>query len=225
MKAAIKSYVLRAGRFSPRQQRGLQEDLPQYQLPLDGVCWDLPSFFGREAETIVEIGFGMGASLLQMAEQRPEVNFIGIEVHRAGIGSLAADLQDHGVLNVRIAPYDAVTTFQTQVLANSLAGIQIFFPDPWPKARHHKRRLIQPEFLKVLVAALKPGGFIHCATDWENYAEHMLEVLAAEPQLRNESEQPDGYSPRPLRRPLTKFEHRGQLLGHGVWDLIFCKRS
>ena len=219
MRRQIKSYVLRAGRLSPRQERGLVQWLPQYQLA-DGVVWDIPAIFGRDATTIVEIGFGMGASLLLMAEANPEINFIGIEVHRAGIGSLAADLHDLAIQNVRIAPYDAVTVFQNQIKANSLAGIQIFFPDPWPKARHHKRRLIQSEFLQGLIDALQPGGFIHCATDWENYAEHMLAVLSAEPRLQNQAE---AYSPRPERRPLTKFEHRGQLLGHGVWDLIFCK--
>ena len=229
MKRAIKSYVLRAGRLSPRQERGLDEWLPDYQLPGGengdhNVIWDMPTIFGREADTIVEIGFGMGASLLVMAQQNPEVNFIGIEVHRAGVGSLAADLHDHGVANVRIAPYDAVSVFQHQIQPNSLAGIQIFFPDPWPKARHHKRRLIQSAFLSELVGALKPGGFIHCATDWENYAEHMLMVLCAEPALQNQSQEPDGYALRPERRPLTKFEQRGQLLGHGVWDLIFIKK-
>ena len=222
MKRTIKSYVLRAGRLSPRQERGLVQWLPEYQLPLDGVSWDLPAVFGRDADTIVEIGFGMGSSLLRMAQENPEINFIGIEVHKAGIGSLAADLHDNAIQNVRIAPYDAVTVFQDQLNANSLAGIQIFFPDPWPKARHHKRRLIQNEFLVGLMNALQPGGFIHCATDWENYAEHMLAVLSAEPLLENQALD---YSPRPARRPLTKFEQRGQLLGHGVWDLIFCKRG
>ena len=223
MKRAIKSYVLRAGRLSPRQERGLQVWLANYLLPSEEMVWDIPAIFGREADTIVEIGFGMGASLLVMARDNPDINFIGIEVHRAGIGSLAADLHDAGLTNVRIAPVDAVAVFQHQIKRDSLAGIQIFFPDPWPKARHHKRRLIQTEFIKQLVVALKPGGFIHCATDWENYAEHMLAVLSAEPALCNQSIQPDGFSPRPARRPLTKFEHRGQLLGHGVWDLIFCK--
>lgn len=221
MERKIKSYVLRAGRLSPRQERGLVQWLPEYQLP-EGVVWDIPVVFGRDADTIVEIGFGMGASLLLMAQQNPEINFIGIEVHRAGIGSLAADLHDHAIHNVRIAPYDAVTVFQDQIKAHSLAGIQIFFPDPWPKARHHKRRLVQTEFLQGLIDVLRPGGFIHCATDWENYAEHMLAVLSAEPRLQNQAE---SYSPRPERRPLTKFEHRGQLLGHGVWDLIFCQRG
>src|SRR3990167_7900456 len=221
MRRQIKSYVLRAGRLSPRQERGLVQWLPEYQLP-DGVVWDIPAIFGRDAETVVEIGFGMGASLFLMAEANPEINFIGIEVHRAGIGSLAADLHDKAIQNVRIAPYDAVTVFQNQIKADSLAGIQIFFPDPWPKARHHKRRLIQSDFLQRLIDALEPGGFIHCATDWENYAEHMLAVLSVEPRLQNQAER---YSPRPERRPLTKFEQRGQLLGHGVWDLLFCKRS
>ena len=220
MTRKIKSYVLRAGRLSSRQARGLVEWLPQYQLPLDGKVWNMSAIFDNEAQTIVEIGFGMGASLWCMAEANPEINFVGIEVHQAGIGSLAADLHEKGIHNVRIAPYDAVIVFQNYIKANSLAGIQIFFLDPWPKARHHKRRLIQADFLKDFIDALQPGGFIHCATDWENYAEHMLSVFTAEPRLQNQAE---GYAPRPLRRPFTKFEQRGQLLGHGVWDLIFMK--
>lgn len=222
VKRTIKSFVLRAGRLSPRQEQGLNQWLRAYQLPLDGHLWNEEAIFGRQADLIVEIGFGMGTSLVQMAQAEPELNFIGIEVHRAGIGALAADLHDAEITNVRIAPGDAVQIFAQQIAKNSVTGIQIFFPDPWPKKRHQKRRLVQPAFVHVLVEALKPGGYIHCATDWADYAEQMLAVLSAEPGLLNQAE---SYTPRPPRRPLTKFEQRGQLLGHGVWDLLFCKKN
>jgi tRNA (guanine-N7-)-methyltransferase len=176
--------------------------------------------FGRLADTVVEIGFGMGASLVNMAQQQPEVNFLGIEVHLAGIGSIIADLHDLDLNNVRVAPFDAVEVFTRSIADNSLAGVQIFFPDPWHKLRHHKRRLIQTDFVRMVSNKLKPGGFIHCATDWENYAEHMFDVLSSEPTLVNQNVQ-GGFTPRPDSRPLTKFEQRGTKLGHGVWDLIF----
>ncbi|USQ14217.1 tRNA (guanosine(46)-N7)-methyltransferase TrmB [Legionella lytica] len=222
MHRKIKSYVLRAGRVSNRQQQGLDLWIKDYALSMADSPWNLAEEFGREADTIVEIGFGMGTSLLQMAENNPELNYIGIEVHQAGVGSLAADLHDHQLTNVRIVAHDAVEAFQTKIADNSLAGIQIFFPDPWHKKRHHKRRLIQPEFIQLLSQKIKTGGFIHCATDWQEYAEHMLEVLSVAPGLHN-SQAEGGYSPKPESRPLTKFELRGERLGHGVWDLIFLK--
>jgi tRNA (guanine-N7-)-methyltransferase len=157
-----------------------------------------------------------------MAEQRPELNFIGIEVHRAGVGSLVADLQEKNIKNVRIVAHDAVEVFKQQFSEASLAGIQIFFPDPWHKKKHHKRRLIQPNFIQLIASRLRVGGFIHCATDWENYAEQIQAVLEAEKSFSN-SQSEGGYSPRPESRPLTKFELRGQRLGHGVWDLIYLK--
>jgi len=224
MERRIKSFVLRAGRVSNRQQQALDHWLVDYALPAPGTLWDLTAEFGRTADTVVEIGFGMGASLLSMATQRPDLNFLGIEVHRAGIGSLVADLHDNAINNVRVAPFDSVEVFMTSIADDSLTGVQIFFPDPWHKKRHHKRRLIQPAFIKMLVQKIKPGGFIHCATDWQEYAEHIHEVLSTEPALRNQ--QPDGgYSPRPDTRPLTKFEQRGQRLGHGVWDLIYLRKT
>jgi tRNA (guanine-N7-)-methyltransferase len=222
MQRTIKSFVIRAGRISNRQQQALEQSLKLYELPLNGEIWDLKTIFGRDADTIVEIGFGMGSSLLAMAEQQPELNFIGIEVHRAGIGSLVADLRDHAITNVRIVTEDAVAVFKQQIANESLAGLQIFFPDPWHKKRHNKRRLIQPDFVKLIAQRLKTGGFIHCATDWQDYAEQIKAVLAAESSLSN-NELDGGYSPRPKTRPLTKFEQRGQRLGHGVWDLIFSK--
>lgn len=220
----IKSFVLRTGRISNRQQQGLDERLASYAMPKPDVLWDLEHEFARPADTIAEIGFGMGSSLLEMAMMKPELNFLGIEVHLAGIGSFAADLHDNQVNNVRIAPFDAVEVFTNSLANQALAGVQIFFPDPWPKARHHKRRLVQPHFINLLVQKIKVGGFIHCATDWENYAEHMLEVLAANPDLTNQNIE-GGYSLRPETRPLTKFEQRGTRLGHGVWDLIFIRQK
>lgn len=222
MRRTIKSFVMRAGRISNRQQQGLEQWLKDYRLPDDGSLWDFQSIFDREADTIVEIGFGMGASLLTMAQEHPELNFIGIEVHRAGVGSLAADLHDHHLTNVRIADWDAVEAFKQQINPETVAGVQIFFPDPWHKKKHNKRRLIQPELVKLLVEKLKPGGFLHCATDWQDYAEHMQSVLSSEKNLINK-EKAGGYSPRPESRPLTKFEQRGNRLGHGVWDLIYLK--
>lgn len=222
MHRRIKSYVLRAGRVSNRQQQGLDLWIKDYQLTVNGLPWNLSEKFARTADTIAEIGFGMGTSLLAMAQNNPELNYIGIEVHQAGVGSLAADLHDHQIANVRIAAHDAVEVFQAQLEDNSLAGVQIFFPDPWHKKRHHKRRLIQPEFVQLLVKKIKPGGFIHCATDWQEYAEHMLDVLSANKELHN-SQADGGYSPKPASRPLTKFEKRGERLGHGVWDLLFIK--
>lgn len=222
MYRTIKSFVLRAGRVSPRQQQALDEWLGNYALPTVSQPWDLTAAFGRTAETVIEIGFGMGSSLVTMAKAAPETNYIGIEVHRAGIGSLVAELHDEAISNVRIAPYDAVEVLKMGVADDSLAGVQIFFPDPWPKLRHHKRRLIQPEFIALLLKKIKVGGFIHCATDWEDYAEQMMHVLSSSPQLKNT--QSDGaFMPRPSFRPLTKFEQRGLKLGHGVWDLMFVR--
>ena len=223
MRRTIKSFVLRAGRVSNRQQQALDQFLRDYELLLAEDPWDLEAVFGRKAETIIEIGFGMGGSLLAMAKQQPELNFIGIEVHRAGIGSLVADLHEQGINNVRIVPCDAVEVFKHHLSENSLAGVQIFFPDPWHKKRHHKRRLIQTEFVNLLIKRIKIGGFIHCATDWQDYAEHMRAVLTANPTLVN-TEANDDFSPRPETRPLTKFEERGKRLGHGVWDLIYIRK-
>ncbi|MDP3269200.1 MAG: tRNA (guanosine(46)-N7)-methyltransferase TrmB [Legionella sp.] len=224
MHRKIKSYVLRAGRVSNRQQQGLDLWLADYELPSDKLTWDFAREFGRTADTVVEIGFGMGTSLATMAQQNSHINYIGIEVHKAGVGSLVADLHDHQIANVRVVAHDAVEVFQNQLADNSLAGVQIFFPDPWHKKRHHKRRLIQKEFISLLVKKIKPGGFIHCATDWQEYAEHILEVLESEPALANQ-QAPGDYSPKPASRPLTKFEQRGERLGHGVWDLIYNKKQ
>jgi tRNA (guanine-N7-)-methyltransferase len=223
MQRTIKSFVLRTGRVSNRQQQALDQWLSHYLLPAPGNTWSLPTEFNRAADTIVEIGFGMGASLVSMAAVQPDINFIGIEVHLAGIGSLVASLHDHNIHNVRIAPFDAVEVFKTNLLDNQLAGVQIFFPDPWPKKRHQKRRLIQPDFIKLLVQKIKPGGFIHCATDWKDYAEQMIDVLTCEPLLHNKNLE-GSFVPRPDSRPQTKFEQRGRRLGHSVWDVMFEKK-
>ncbi|PJD90548.1 MAG: tRNA (guanosine(46)-N7)-methyltransferase TrmB [Legionella sp.] len=219
----IKSFVLRAGRLSPRQKLGLETWLPDYQLTLGETPWDLTACFGRSADVVIELGFGMGQTLITMAQASPHINFLGIEVHQAGIGSLAAELHDHAIQNVRIAPYDAVDVLQRAIAPNALSGINIFFPDPWPKARHHKRRLIQPDFINLVLKKIKPGGFIHLATDWQEYAMHMLEVLAPNPDLLNKHPG-GGFIPRPESRPLTKFEQRGMNLGHEVWDLLFTRK-
>lgn len=223
MHRTVKSYVLRAGRVSNRQQQGLELWLKEYELSLSTSPWDYRNIFNRTADVIVEIGFGMGASLLKMAQENPQVDYIGIEVHKAGVGSLVADIHEYNVPNIRVASHDAVELFQMQIEDNSLTGIQIFFPDPWHKKRHHKRRLIQPNFVQLLARKIKHGGFIHCATDWQDYAEHMLEVFTKESLLINQHSM-GGYAPRPASRPLTKFEQRGTRLGHGVWDLVFVKK-
>lgn len=223
MHRKIKSYVLRAGRVSNRQQQGLDLWLKDYQLSIGSNLWNYNDIFGSNAEVIVEIGFGMGGSLLTMAKENPSLSYIGIEVHQAGVGSLVADIHDHQLTNIRVVSHDAVDVFQTQLADNSLTGVQIFFPDPWHKKRHHKRRLIQAEFIHLLAKKIKPGGFIHCATDWQDYAEHILTVLSNEPTLVNQ-QKVGGYAPRPESRPLTKFEQRGERLGHGVWDLMFIKQ-
>ena len=220
MRRTIKSYVLRAGRISNRQQQALQNYLPLYELQKQDTPWNLADVFGRQAHTIIEIGFGMGGSLLEMAKAQPEANFLGIEVHRAGIGSLAADIHEHQLANVRIAAFDAVELFKNCIADETLTGVQIFFPDPWPKKKHHKRRLIQPEFVSLISQKIQKGGFIHCATDWQDYAEHILDVLTAAPGLKNIAIE-GGYCPKPDTRPHTKFEQRGNKLGHNVWDLMF----
>lgn len=224
MHRTIKSFVLRKGRMSQRQHYALEHWLQDYQLDLSDTPWDLNLLFGADKPIVVEIGFGMGHSLANMAKTNPNIHYIGIEVHQAGLGSLSADLHDQQLTNISIVPFDAVTVFEKVIPDNSLQGIQIFFPDPWPKKRHHKRRLVQTPFVNLLVSKLKPRGFIHIATDWEEYAEHILDVLSAHPELSNTAT-PHHFSPRPETRPLTKFEARGQHLGHGTWDMIFYRKT
>jgi tRNA (guanine-N7-)-methyltransferase len=216
----IRSYVLRQGRLSPAQARALDVGKP---LTIDycATPLDIATAFGRDAPTVVEIGFGMGHATADIAEARPADNFIGIEVHTPGVGSLLKMLNERDITNVRVIQHDAVEVITHMIADNSLAGIHIYFPDPWPKKRHHKRRLIQPEFTKLLASKIAGGGYIHCATDWQEYAEHMLAVLSAEPMLINTA---DGFAPRPRYRSESNFERRGLKLGHGVWDLVFRRR-
>ena len=219
---SIRSFVLRQGRMSGAQQRHLDDMLPRIGLPYRQAALDLDAAFGRHAPKIVEIGFGMGETTARIAAAQPEHDFLGIEVHTPGVGALCKLVAEQGLGNIRIMQHDAVEVLRDMIADGSLAGVHVFFPDPWRKARHHKRRLIQPEFVALIAAKLAPGGYLHCATDWEDYAHWMLEVIAAEPLLYNTA---DGFAPRPDYRPLTKFENRGLKLGHGVWDLVFRRRS
>jgi tRNA (guanine-N7-)-methyltransferase len=206
------------------QRRGLETGMPRFGLLREDGTLDAPAAFGREAPLVLEIGFGMGNSLLEQAAAAPGVNYLGVEVHRPGVGKLLHGMGERGVDNIRVYCDDAVLVLEECIGDASLDGVQVFFPDPWHKKRHHKRRLIQPAFVRLLCSKLKPGGFLHLATDWENYADHMLEVLSAEPGLINRAGA-GRFAPRPEQRPLTKFEQRGQRLGHGVWDLLFERCS
>ncbi len=219
----IKSFVTRAGRTSTAQGRALEQLGPQFCLPYEKQVVDLPTVFGRSAPTVLEIGFGMGDTTAQIAGAMPERNFIGVEVHTPGVGSLLKLIGEQQLGNLRLIQHDAVEVLNHMLAAQSLAGIHIYFPDPWHKARHHKRRLIQSPLVQLLSSRLQPGGYLHLATDWENYAEQMLEVCSNEPLLQNSSV--NGYAERPDWRPETKFERRGLRLGHGVWDLLFTKRA
>jgi tRNA (guanine-N7-)-methyltransferase len=217
----IRSFVTRAGRLSTGQARALEEFGPQFLIEYRKEAFDFHAPFGRSAPLILEIGFGMGVSTAHIAKVMPDKDFIGVEVHTPGVGSLLKLIGEEGIGNLRVIQHDAVEVLNNMITDGSLAGVHIFFPDPWHKARHNKRRLIQPEFVKLLCSKLQAGGYIHLATDWEDYAVQMLEVLGAEPQLANTAE---GYAPQPAYRPLTKFENRGLKLGHGVWDLVFEKK-
>ncbi|WP_373921777.1 tRNA (guanosine(46)-N7)-methyltransferase TrmB [Undibacterium cyanobacteriorum] len=217
----IRSFVTRAGRLSDAQAKAIEELGPQFMIPYEKQELDLHATFGREAPTIFEIGFGMGETSAKISALMPEKNFIGVEVHTPGVGSLLKLVGAAGLSNQRIIQHDAYEVLVNMIAPESLAGVHVFFPDPWHKARHNKRRLIQGPLVALLSSRLKKGGYIHCATDWEDYAVQMLEVLSAEPSLRNTAE---GYAPRPDYRPVTKFENRGLKLGHGVWDLVFEKQ-
>ena len=217
----IRSFVLRQGRVSNAQQRYYDEMMAKIGIPYADSLLDLDAVFGRRAPHILEIGFGMGETSAMIAAANPQNDYVGVEVHTPGVGSLCKLVAEKGLANQRIIQHDAVEVLRDMIPEGSLDGVHIFFPDPWPKARHHKRRLLQPPLVATLARRLKPGGYIHCATDWENYAEQMLEVLSSEPMLQNTA---DGYAPRPDYRPLTKFEQRGLRLGHGVWDLVFRRR-
>jgi len=218
---AIRSFVRRTGRTTVGQARALETLGPGFLLPYRESPLDLAAAFGRDAPTILEIGFGMGEATAHIAERMPQCNFLCCEVHDPGVGALLKRIGEQGLANIRIVQHDAVEVLDHMLAPGSLAGVHVFFPDPWHKLRHHKRRLIQPPLVEKLVGRLAAGGYIHCATDWEPYAQQMLEVLGAHPQLANTA---DGFAPRPGYRPLTKFENRGIRLGHGVWDIVFRKR-
>jgi tRNA (guanine-N7-)-methyltransferase len=216
----IRSFVRREGRLTAGQQRALDTLWPRFGIQYSDKPLDLVAIFGRSAPITLEIGFGNGDSLAQMAQAAPERDFIGIEVHRPGVGHLLARIEGLGLSNLRVMCHDAVEVLRHQIPPGSLDTVQIFFPDPWHKKRHHKRRIIQPEFVALLATHLRPGGTLHLATDWEDYAWHMLAVMQTSPAFRNTA---DGFAARPAHRPLTKFEQRGQRLGHGVWDILFKK--
>ncbi len=217
----IRSYVLRQGRVSNAQGRAHETLLPRYGIEFSEEIIDLGAIFGRRAHTVLEIGCGMGETTAAIAAAHPENDYLGIEVHTPGVGSLLKLIDEGGLANLRVIQHDAVEVLREMIAPASLDGAHIFFPDPWPKKRHHKRRLVQADFVALLASRLKPGGTLHLATDWQEYAEQMLAVLSAEPQLENTAE---GYAPRPAYRPQTKFETRGLKLGHGVWDIVFRKK-
>ncbi len=221
----IKSYVTRAGRISAAQQRALTDLGPSYLVPFTPATLDLDALYGRVAPTVLEIGFGMGETTATIAAARAELNFLGIEVHTPGVGALLKQIAARDLANLRIIQHDAVEVIEKMIEPESLAGVHIFFPDPWHKARHHKRRLIQPAFLSQLVSRLAPEGYVHCATDWQEYAEQMLQVLSGEPRLRNSAAAFAGPANPLTERPPTKFQERGVRLGHGIWDLVFLREG
>jgi tRNA (guanine-N7-)-methyltransferase len=204
--------------MSNAQRRAYETLLERYAVPYSPYALDLPAVFGRAAPVVLEIGFGMGETTADIARAHPDKDYLAIEVHSPGVGSLLKLIDAHRLDNVRIIQHDAVEVMQHMLAPMVLDAVHVFFPDPWPKKRHHKRRLIQPPFVHLLATRLKPGGVLHLATDWQSYAEHMLEVLSAEPLLENTAAD---FAPRPDYRPPTKFEQRGVRLGHGVWDVVF----
>lgn len=218
----IKSYVVRSGRMTPGQEKAYQENWSQYGIEADGQMLDFQSVYGREAPVILEIGFGMGDSLLEMAQQHPENNYLGIEVHKPGVGRLLGNIKQQALTNLRVIQYDAIEVLTRQIPDASLSAVYLFFPDPWHKTRHHKRRIVQDDFIQLIRQKLTSGGQFHMATDWENYAQHMLEHMQRAEGFKNASEN-GAYIPRPDYRPVTKFERRGERLGHGVWDILFTR--
>jgi tRNA (guanine-N7-)-methyltransferase len=217
----IRSFVNRRSHITQGQQEAIDAFLTKWSLAYRPSLLNLTETFERDAPTILEIGFGMGETTEKIALARPNDNFLGVEVFNAGVGALLKRIEASSLNNIRIIQHDAVEVLRDMLAPQSLAGVHIYFPDPWPKTRHHKRRLIQPPLIELLASRMAPGAYIHCATDWQHYAEQMLAVLSAETSLQNTCE---GFAPRPEFRPLTKFENRGLRLGHGVWDVIFKKR-
>ena len=219
---AVRSFVLRQGRLSPAQERALETLLPRFGVPFSSSPLDFRALFGREAPIVLEIGSGMGETTAAIAKAHPSHDHVAIEVHGPGVGSLLNRIEAESLANLRVIRHDAVEVVDAMIPQASLAGVHVFFPDPWPKKRHHKRRLLKPAFVHALAQRLAPGGYLHAATDWEHYAQEMLATLSAEPLLANTAQD---FAPRPAWRPLTKFEARGARLGHGVWDLVFRRTS
>ena len=219
---SIRSFVKRAGRTTSGQAKAFEQLGPRLLVPFQHGVIDALALFGRAAPLILEIGFGMGEATAHIAALRAEDNFLCCEVHEPGVGALLKRVAEQGQNNIRIVQHDAVEVLDEMIAPDSLAGVHIFFPDPWHKKKHNKRRLIQPPLVAQLASRIAPGGYLHCATDWEPYAQQMLEVLTAEPTLQNTAQ---AYAPQPDYRPLTKFENRGLKLGHGVWDLVFTRRT
>jgi tRNA (guanine-N7-)-methyltransferase len=219
----VRSFVLRGGRVTDGQKRALDELGPKYGVPEGQASLDFETLFGNRHPVIAEIGFGNGEATWRMAQSHPDENFLGIEVHRAGVGRLLLALEQRRIDNVRVACADAVEFLRLRVAPDSMAGVRIYFPDPWPKKRHHKRRLVQPAFVALLASRMRAGAILHLATDWAPYAEHMLDVLNAAQEFENLAGQ-GRYAARPTWRPRTKYERRGERLGHRVFDLVFRRR-
>jgi tRNA (guanine-N7-)-methyltransferase len=217
----IRSFVLRQGRVTDAQRRALESLMPRFGIPFARAPLDLDRAFGRSAPKIAEIGFGMGDTTARIAAENPASDYLGIEVHGPGVGSLLKRIAALGLTNVLVVQHDAVEVLEHMIQPATLAGVHLFFPDPWPKKRHHKRRLIQPPFVALLASRMKPGAYVHAATDWEDYAKQILDVFATDPQLVNTAA---GFAQRPGWRPQTKFEERGLKLGHKVWDVVFRRR-
>jgi tRNA (guanine-N7-)-methyltransferase len=217
----VRSYVLRQGRVTDAQRRAREHLLPRFGIPFSREPLDLERAFGRTAPKILEIGFGMGETTADIAARHPANDYLGVEVHSPGVGALLKRIDELKLANVRVIQHDAVEVLEHMIPPASLAGVHLFFPDPWPKKRHHKRRLIQPPFVALLTSRMEPGAYVHAATDWEDYAQQIMEVLSAEPLLNNTVA---GFAQRPDGRPRTKFEGRGLKLGHKVWDVVFRRR-
>ncbi|MGH8629764.1 MAG: tRNA (guanosine(46)-N7)-methyltransferase TrmB [Burkholderiales bacterium] len=218
----IRSYVLRQGRVSAAQRRACEQLLPRFGIAYQPARLDLDAAFGRRGPKILEIGSGMGETTAQIAQANPDKDYVAVEVHAPGVGSLLRRIEALALENVRIIRHDAVEVVRDMIAESTLASVHVFFPDPWPKKRHRKRRLLQPDFVHALARRLVPGGYLHVATDWQDYAESSLAILCAESLLENTAR---GFAPRPAYRPLTKFETRGLKLGHRVWDLVFRRRG
>ncbi len=218
----VRSFVLREGRMTKGQQRAMDELFPKWGVKFEQQLIDMIALFGNDHPVVLEIGFGMGRSLAEQAQNNPQLNYLGIEVHKPGVGACLLLAEEYGLENLRVLNHDAVEVIEHMLGDDALYGLQVYFPDPWHKKKHHKRRIISPQFIERVTPKIQTQGFIHLATDWENYAEHMLQVMNDQRGWNSQSDDKT-YVPRPDSRPLTKFEQRGHRLGHGVWDLYYLK--